>query len=138
MEKTLQDFIIEQRIPQKYRIKLLVKPTIEKLSFGIDLQGGFEILYEVDTGIALIDLMKLNPEGKVDRHTALVGNNLNMLILNLLGNAQCHLEALDLERAAILGSLPLLDLVFQCGREQVEARDYREDKRCGVMYLLLF
>lgn len=32
MEKTLQDFIIEQRIPQKYRIKLLVKPTIEQIN----------------------------------------------------------------------------------------------------------
>ena len=32
----------------------LIKPTIKKISYGIDLQGGFEVLYKVST----IDKMK--------------------------------------------------------------------------------
>jgi len=37
---------------------LLIKPTLSKLNFGIDLQGGFEILYKVETldGSKLTDL----------------------------------------------------------------------------------
>ena len=46
----------------------LVKPTIEKLSFGIDLQGGFEILYEVET----LDGSKLTSEDLDNTYKAIV------------------------------------------------------------------
>ena len=71
--------------------------------------------HHADTCVALGNLLKLNPESKVDRNTTLVGNNLNMLILNAFLDAHANLHALSLERAAVGGSLPLLYLLLAAG-----------------------
>ena len=46
----------------------LVKPTLNNLSFGIDLQGGFEILYEVET----LDGSELTSEDLDNTYKAIV------------------------------------------------------------------
>lgn len=57
----------------------------------------FGVKHHSDTGVTLGNLLELNPEAEVDGDASLAGNNLNVLIINLFGNAQGDLHTLDLE-----------------------------------------
>ena len=79
---------------------------------------------------------KLNPEREIHRNA--VALDLHVFRRRLLGHAQLHRESLGLERAGVLGGLPLLHAVGDGGREVVEAADERVDLFRGAQNAVLF
>ena len=82
--------------------------------------------------------MELDPECEVHRHSAAVGDDLDVPGRFALLHAELYGEAFGFERAGVFGRLPLLDLVCHGGRQVVETADDGVNLFGGTQNLLLF
>ena len=79
-----------------------------------------DVQHHTHTRVGRIDLVQLEPEGKVHRRR-LAADYLNPLRLNAIDDAHRGRETLNLERAGIFGCLPTLNAILQDRREVIEA-----------------